>query len=286
MEKALVQPYLRPLAPIPTQVKQMGRLRKPIDCLLCDLYGTLFISSSGDIGLSSHEPRQTELLDKLMVEYDLKTTAAALQDQLTQAIKGHHTLARTRGVPHPEVVIETIWQELLPNERPDKVRRFAIEYEMITNPVWPMPGLEALVSACRNKGIRMGIISNAQFYTPHLFSWLLGREPEALGFDARLSIYSFQHGEAKPSATLFELARQRLREMAIAPSGVAYIGNDMRNDIMPAHQAGFQSILFAGDERSLRLRKKDPTCQAMTPDMVVTGLAQLASYLREPSLMA
>jgi putative hydrolase of the HAD superfamily len=280
MEKALVKPYLHPLTPRPTGVKPNGRLRLPVDCLLCDLYGTLFISNSGDIGMATGPAGEIAMLDQLLARYRQTITAPKLLDQMHQAIEHAHAQARARGVAHPEVVIESIWQELLAIDDAQMVRRFAVEFEMITNPVWPMPGIEKLLAACRENKIHLGILSNAQFYTPYLFAWLLGQDAKALGFDPQLTFYSFRLGQAKPAAALFEMARQRLKELGIAPSAVAYLGNDMHKDIVPAHTAGFQTILFAGDRRSLRLHKEDTTCTSLAPDMVVTRLDQLTACLQ------
>jgi len=55
----------------------------------------------------------------------------------------------------------------------------------------------------------------------------------------------------------------------------------VRNDIAPSQQTGFQTILFAGDSRSLRLRTDDPGCNNVIPDLRITQLSQLASYLFE-----
>jgi putative hydrolase of the HAD superfamily len=155
-----------------------------------------------------------------------------------------------------------------------------VEFEMIMNPVWPMPGLEKLLEHCRSCGISLGIISNAQFFTPCLFEWLLQATPVQLGFDAELTWYSYRNGCAKPSPALFQKALRMLANRGIAPQHVAFIGNDMRNDIRPAWQTGFQTILFAGDSRSLRLREDDPLCKNLTPDMVVNHLNQLISDLK------
>ena len=138
-----------------------------------------------------------------------------------------------------------------------------------------MPGLNRLLKKCREASIRLGIISNAQFYTRFLFDWLLGRDLIQLGFDPDLVIFSYEHKRAKPDSYLFELARDRLANQAIAPERTAYVGNDIRNDILPAVQVGFQTILFAGDQRSLRLRRDDPACRSIKPDMVITELTQL-----------
>ena len=67
--------------------------------------------------------------------------------------------------------------------------------------------------------------------------------------------------------------------MGIETSSVLYLGNDMLNDILPADRAGFQTALFAGDARSLRLRKDDPRCQGLAADLVITDLMQLVELL-------
>jgi len=125
----------------------------------------------------------------------------------------------------------------------------------------------------------MGIISNAQFYTPLLFNWYLESEPEDLGFFTDLIIFSYQEGHAKPSGMLFDIAVERLNQYNISPQSVVYVGNDMLNDIYPADRVGFQTALFAGDARSLRLRDNDPRCSAVSANIVITDLIQLTDYI-------
>ena len=57
------------------------------------------------------------------------------------------------------------------------------------------------------------------------------------------------------------------------------MGNDMLNDILPARSVGFRTALFAGDKRSLRLRRDDPRCNNLKPDMILTDLIQLVGLL-------
>ncbi|MEQ8837627.1 MAG: HAD family hydrolase, partial [Lacipirellulaceae bacterium] len=67
----------------------------------------------------------------------------------------------------------------------------------------------------------------------------------------------------------------------ITPAETLYVGNDMRNDIWPAAKVGFKTALFAGDERSLRLREDEPNRdQRPEPDAVVTELDQLPKLLQ------
>ena len=126
----------------------------------------------------------------------------------------------------------------------------------------------------------MGIVSNAQFYTPYLFNWFLDSIPEDLGFTSDLIFYSYKSGHAKPSPLMFEAAAKNLRNMDISAHSVLYIGNDMLNDIYPAKLVGFKTALFAGDARSLRLRENHPKCQNLSADLVITDLVQILELLQ------
>jgi putative hydrolase of the HAD superfamily len=202
-----------------------------------------------------------------------------LLDRFKKTIEQHHARLIKAGNPHPEVVIEDVWQACLPFEDMAQVKRFAIAFETLTNPVWPMPHLKELLHYCRQSGIVLGIISNAQFYTPYLFRWAFNRDMHQLGFDPDLVFFSYQHAIAKPGPLLFSMASEKLQRYHVTPRQTAYIGNDMRNDMLPAHETGFQTVLFAGDKRSLRLRKNDARCAAYQPDVIITGLHQLISQL-------
>ncbi|MBW1837880.1 MAG: HAD family hydrolase [Deltaproteobacteria bacterium] len=180
--------------------------------------------------------------------------------------------------------------QVLENNDADQVRAFALEFELIVNPVYPMPHLAALLSGCRERKLWMGMISNAQFYTPYLFQWFLDANHEALGFctdlvffsyqfGTDLVFFSYQFGYAKPSPFLFNLAALKLKEKGIMEHAVLYVGNDMLNDIYPATVTGFKTALFAGDSRSLRLRKDEPKCKHLSADIVITDLIQLLDYL-------
>lgn len=278
--KSLIPPYLRPLEPLPTGLKTEGHLAPPVRCLMCDIYGTLFISGSGDIGSVKRSEGKEKALEQLLARHDVPFTPKKVEDRLHAEIESDHQRAKAQGADFPEVCIERLWQSILGWPDLEKVRGFAVEYEMIMNPVWPMPGLEALLSRCRDLGIYLGIISNAQFFTPLLFEWFFGRNPAAMGFDPRLILYSYAHGLAKPSPSLFGKAVERLEQVGIPAGRVAYIGNDMRNDIMAARAVKFQTILFAGDARSLRQRTGDPLCRGVTANLVITGLSELDRYLQ------
>ena len=279
MKKSLIKHYLHPMTPLPTSIMARGGLKEKPRCVLFDIYGTLFISGSGDISFGKQHTPAMEEIKRLLAKYGVAKTAGSVLEDLYRTIEGRHRELRNNGVDHPEVIIEQIWMQVLETEDQHIIRSFAVEFELIANPVFPMPNLEAMLSACRQKKILIGIISNAQFYTPYLFKWFLNSDPEGLGFDPGLLFYSYQHEVAKPSPILFKMAVAELKAKGVQPVSVLYLGNDMLNDIYPARAVGFQTALFAGDKRSLRLRKNDPRCADLSPDLVVTNLGQLPQLL-------
>lgn len=281
MEKNdMISEYITPVSPVPTSLTPSGKLEEKIEVILFDVYGTLFISRSGDIGMAKKKTPQTDKLEKLLQQFGNKKDAQSVLNRFYAAIENQHELLKKKGVDFPEVEIDQIWMRVLETDDIERVRAFAVTYELITNPVYPMPNLETMLSVCQDSNVLMGIISNAQFYTPYLFNWFLGSLPEDLGFHPDLILYSYEFGYAKPSTFMFQVAAERLKHMDMSVGSALYIGNDMLNDIYPAKQAGFKTALFAGDERSLRLRENDPKCKDLSADLVITDLIQLLDYIQ------
>ena len=277
-----------PIEPIPAgiepRVATLGDLRSAV----FDVYGTLFISGSGDIGMARAGRRPDALRDALKDSGFIGRLDVAAErgiEFLFEEIETVHRERKAAGVECPEVEIRAVWGRVLdqlaehgwiaPGPNPASCARVAVEYECRVNPVWPMPGALELVEDLRRRGVPLGIASNAQFFTPLLFPALMGADAAALGFRPELCVYSFEHGAAKPSATLFRILREGLMRLGIAPGGTLYVGNDMLNDVAAAAREGFRTALFAGDARSLRMRENDSRCRDVRPDAVVTHPAQL-----------
>ncbi len=276
----LISKYITPIIPLPTSLKQKGKVEEEVKAILFDLYGTLFISRSGDISMAKKKSPQMEKLEKLLREFKVNKGSQTVLKRFYAAIENQHEILKKKGVDFPEVEIDQIWMRVLEKDDRETVRSFAVKFELIANPVYPMPHLEKLLSACQNSNVLMGIISNAQFYTPYLFNWFLDSNPEDLGFHPGLILYSYKFGVAKPSTFMFRVAAEKLKNMNIPVHSALYIGNDMLNDIFPAKNVGFKTGLFAGDARSLRLRKNDPKCKNLSVDLVITDLVQLLDYIK------
>jgi len=275
-----------PLEPIPTDVTPKLDPLPGIRAVLFDVYGTLVISASGDIGLAGERPRERNTTGAFAAALDaagIRAPATAGPEQLEPAIRTSHAQRSAAGIEFPEVDILAIWSEVLGGKvsaSRDKLAQLAVEYECRVNPVWPMPGLARLLADLRRRPLVLGIVSNAQFYTPLMLEGFLGAPLADLGFDAECCAWSYRLLEAKPATRIYQVALAGLdRVHGIAPGEVLYVGNDLRNDIWPASLTGCRTALFAGDARSLRLREDDPRCAGVVPDRVVTDLSQITDAI-------
>lgn len=266
-----------PLEPRPTDtIARIGPLIG-IRAVLFDVYGTLVISASGDIGLAGEQDADSAFAAALDAA-GIRGASQGGPDRLKQAIRAFHAERKAAGVEFPEVEIRDIWSSVLSSE--ENLERLTIEYECRVNPVWPMPGLSQVLSDIRGRDLVLGIVSNAQFYTPLMLEGFLGTSLAGLGFDADCCAWSYRLLEAKPSTRIYEVALAELERVhGIMPAEVLYVGNDVRNDIWPASLTGCRTVLFAGDARSLRLREDDPNCAEVVPNRVVTDLRQITENI-------
>ena len=288
----LIRRHSRPLAPRPTGQPPHLPKQQGLRAVLFDIYGTLFVSASGEVG-TDDDGEHRDTLTEALAAVGIPTGGIAVAGDgdradapLKETILAHHDRARAEGIDCPEVDIVAVWRDVLLALGLDAgtlagvdLARLAVEYEVRANPVWPMPHLADCLGRLRANGLILGIVSNAQFFTVELFPALLSQTAAEIGFDEELQFYSYQHGRAKPSGYLYDLARQSLASRGVKADEVLYVGNDMLNDVSAAAQLGFRTALFAGDARSLRLRADDPRTEGVSPDLVLTDLMDLVDCI-------
>ena len=269
----LIRQAVRPMAPIPTGIQSDLAKTCPVSAMIFDVYGTLLISGAGEpagIQPSDSKARDREIA-LVLARHGIADSPARIQQRLTMAIQEAHQRAQAQGVDCPEVDIPEIWRSITGIQEMERLKSLSLAFELTVNPVYAMPGARELTCACQTARVPMGIVSNAQFYTPLLLEWFF----EADLFDDRLCFYSFREGRAKPSPAMFERAARALGDMGIKAGKTLFIGNDMLNDILPAAAVGFKTALFAGDRRSLRMREADGRVKEIVPDLILTELRQL-----------
>ncbi len=277
------------LVPIKTNLPPKITKFHNIKCVLFDVYGTLFISGAGDISHSTKEYSKinvNKILDSCNFRVVEKEAGGLAENLFFDFIKLSHDKSKAAGCLCPEIDVIEVWESVLSTLVSAKkiegiltlknVASFALKYEIEKNPVWPMPNLREALEYMSEKDLYLGIISNAQFFTPLYFEAFLKKSLDSLGFQKDLLVWSYEHMIAKPSLGLFNLVSDMLRDKySVFPQEVLYIGNDMLNDIKPACNIGFRTALFAGDKRSLRTRKDLIDCQGISPDVIITDLIQI-----------
>ena len=293
----------------PNRLPFPSRPLRGIKIILFDIYGTLLHSRAGEIAVHrlgsltnedtlsrrNHIALLVQMIERSRYRARPAEQWAELLSEITQALQGYITEAHkhsvAKGIEFPEIDIRHIWRSFLHNHTVvAKLKRegnrysywhimyIALCYEMLVNPSSEMPG--ALVTLQALSPFPLGIVSNAQFYTPLLLESLWGRGLKKMGFQPALCSWSYRLGCAKPSVVMFTDPLQALRQRwGIMPSQILFLGNDLLNDMWCARQAGLQCCLFAGDSHSLRLRKNDPRCRNFIPESCIGALSELPALL-------
>ncbi|MFA7256384.1 MAG: HAD family hydrolase [Kiritimatiellales bacterium] len=283
----IVKSLSRPIEPLPTGMRIDLHPVDSIETVLFDVYGTLLISGSGDVGTAAATDSAEALTQALLAsgyKGNLERAGELGPEMMQAEIRLWHEKAKQNGFEYPEVDISKVWKNVIghfqaleilkPDDDDGKILRLAVEYECLVNPAWPMPGARETITFLKKRGFKLGIVSNAQFYTPLTLQALLGQSVEELGFDPELCVWSYKKLRAKPDIKLFQGL-----EKSVDLSKALYVGNDMLNDIWTATQAGCQTILFAGDQRSLRRREQDSRCKKLIPTAVVDDLRQITEMV-------
>ena len=288
-----IKELAEPLEVEPTGEQPRLKQIKGIKAVVFDVYGTMMLSGSGDIGLTAQDDLKADAFEKAAAQFNLREAEDMAEDavELLQKIKLEvHEEATGRGVDKAEVVIEEIWQEVFEGleepgcmvSLPDQntLLKFCAAYECRVNPTWLVPGLEKTLNTIAGQNLTLGIVSNAQFFTRYLFDAYLDKSLVEFGFQESLMVWSYLLRVAKPSLSIYTpLLFNIEKEHGIKPGEILYVGNDMLNDIYPAHALGMKTALFAGDQRSLRLREEDERCAGLEADLVITEMPQLLEVL-------
>ncbi|MGM0461554.1 MAG: HAD family hydrolase [Fibrobacterota bacterium] len=208
-----------------------------------------------------------------------------------------HEEARKDGKKYPEIQINDIWQvilSILENNgyekqgyledlsRHDASRVIAYYYNFFALYRGFFPEVVSSLEKLRADNITLGILSNAQFYTPlditHFIRYQSDDELVDIHelFDVDLCFYSFEYGIAKPSPDLYRRLLQGLRERQIAPEQAVFVGNDLELDMISAREAGMKTAFFTGNTHSTFLHGRE---REFVPDIVFSDYSQLPRKL-------
>ena len=111
-----IQELSGPMEPLPTQIAEKLPKLRSIRALLFDLYGTLFISGTGDISLAremSNSRALAEALENADFTGNLQKAGERGTQLLLETIQQTHTAQRLEGKTSPEVDIREEWHTVL-----------------------------------------------------------------------------------------------------------------------------------------------------------------------------
>ena len=196
--------------------------------------------------------------------------AKTLNDFYNYLLAMNYQKAADRGAVLPEVRVEEVWSVIvmmlkrngydvsahLPDgaAEADFARYLAFTYNFLSMGRELYPGAADALKRLKENNIVLGILSDAQFYTPVDLTLLLrdqsGGKVDDWNelFDTDLTFLSCEYGFVKPSETLFRRLFDALYEYQILPAQTVFVGNDLLIDINPAATLGMRTALFCGDD--------------------------------------
>jgi putative hydrolase of the HAD superfamily len=111
---AIIRQSSRAIEPLPTGESASLKPLHGIEAVLLDVYGTLFISSSGDIGTGDDVAHSAAFRQALLdVGLYLRADGAEGVQCLRKTIEDCHGRSRQRGIEFPEVDIVEVWRATL-----------------------------------------------------------------------------------------------------------------------------------------------------------------------------
>ena len=255
--------------PVPTVSGGVVPTLDPIPkVILFDVYGTLLCPHLGDLDeqarLVSGEESFIATADRFGFSKDVGTK---WHGWFFEAIAREHQESKEKGIASAEVQVDQIWAYMIErvggNPTTAQAEMIAAYREMKANPVRPFSGVTETLKKLKQSGIRLGIVSNSQFYTMPILGVNLKLDPREI-FEPQLTFLSFRLGFSKPSPYFFRLVRTTVIHLGFKPEEVLVVGNDSDNDVLAVEPHGMQALLFYGNDQSVRWGKSGLTGAVIT----------------------
>jgi putative hydrolase of the HAD superfamily len=287
----------------PVKYPAIGENLSDVRAVIFDVYGTLINYWREEMG---HEPERRNLFidacEKVSGMFGFTdylremNPEAPPQNTLYDLYCGLIALRRERapqaGITNPEIKIEEVWSIILkmlerhgyrpegiPGAKDDLSRYVAYAYNFYSLGRRLYPGVTAALTGLRDASIVLGIVSNAQFYTPIDLTLLIRDQSAGIHedlnelFDPDFTIFSYEWGAAKPDMLLFGKLYDALYERHILPQQTVFVGNDLVLDVEPAAAAGMKTALFTGDRWSAYFHEQEGK---ILPDIVFSSFDELS----------
>jgi len=147
---------------------------------------------------------------------------------------------------------------------------------VVTIPPQPVSHAGESVAALRERGLKIGLISN----TGRSPGRALRRVLDDLGIGASMSamIFSDEHGACKPRRSIFEALREQL---GVPFNEIAFVGDNIYADVHGSMQCGMFGVHFIPAVRGTAVAPDVDHGLRITPDATIADLRELLTVIEE-----
>lgn len=138
---------------------------------------------------------------------------------------------------------------------PDEARLIELEADLEAEcaSVRPRPGMDAILEALRQLGLKIGVCSNLASAYEHALLGCLPRVPDAL-------VLSFQIGMMKPQIEIYQMV---CRQLNLEPNQILFVGDSLEADVLGPRAAGLFAMSIGEFEAALAHRPAPATPRAI-----------------------
>jgi FMN phosphatase YigB (HAD superfamily) len=296
-----------PAAPAPQPVRAKPHLvRLPeVRCVLWNVYGTLLAIPGGEVWFEHPQPFVMGVaLDKTIQEFKMwgamsrkPGQPADYMQQIYRQVYLEQAALAGAGEKNPEVPSDRLWEIIIKkliqkdyrfdtgfygslNEFSRKVAYF---FHASLQGTACYPGAAAALRHVANRGLKQGLLADAQFFTMVQLQRGLAAQGPAASIEAllrpELNLLSFEVVARKPSLRIFGRVREMLAAQGLAADEVLHIGSRVAQDLVLARRQGMRIGLFAGDRESLQATPEQLRDPLSRPDVLLTELSQIAEVV-------
>jgi putative hydrolase of the HAD superfamily len=233
---------------------------RTIKAILFDMNGTLRMREP-------HEPTQRAALERLQIMLGITEPSPTFWDELAGRYKAYGQWAQENLLQLSEEEIWTRW--LLPGVSRQQIKPIAAELTLAWSErkgrVVPLPRAEETLVELKQRGYRLGVISNS------MSSLDIPGSLEAFGWKKlfEVVILSSVVKCRKPAPGIF---LQATSAMGVRPLYCAFVGNRVSKDVIGCKRAGFGLAIVIESPGNTRPNELDQTIQ---PDAIIHSLHEL-----------
>jgi putative hydrolase of the HAD superfamily len=187
-------------------------------------------------------------------------------NEVDRLVAESYTQRRLQELDLVEVFDQVLLSALGLTVPADVVRHvIALDHSAFSRSITVEPGILHTLQTLRERGLRLGLVSNVALLPDHMRADL-----DALGIGELLdaSVFSSEVGTRKPDPTIFRTALERT---GARPEGSVFVGDRLYDDIGGAQAVGMRTV----QTRQFR----SETEPEPVPDAVVDDLADLPRVL-------